>query len=220
MSDTLSGTFFCNKCGTLNTVGAQFCSHCGAPTNPGAGAASTGAAGLPPAPANPYSSGAAYAGTAPYLGAAGFAGVRYGGFWIRVIAAIIDAIVVRVVAWPIGMLFGLGGLAGMMGGMPHGGAGLHVLGGGVVIVLIIFGSWLYEAFMLSSPYQATLGKMIFGMKVTDLSGNRISFARATGRHFAKWLSGMMLCIGFIMVGLTERKQGLHDMLAGTLVRIN
>jgi uncharacterized RDD family membrane protein YckC len=113
----------------------------------------------------------------------------------------------------------LGGLAGMMGGMPHGAMGLHVLGGGIVIVLIIFGSWLYEAFMLSSPYQATLGKMIFGMKVTDLSGNRISFGRATGRHFAKWLSGMILCIGFIMVGLTERKQGLHDMLAGTLVRI-
>jgi uncharacterized RDD family membrane protein YckC len=97
--------------------------------------------------------------------------------------------------------------------------GLHLLGGGVVAVVIVFGSWLYEAFMLSSPYQATLGKMIFGMKVTDLSGNRISFARATGRHFAKWLSGIILCIGYIMVALTERKQGLHDILAETLVRI-
>ena len=144
---------------------------------------------------------------------------RYGGFWIRVVAFIIDAIIVRVVAWPIGMVFSLGGLAGTLGGFPHGGMGLHLLGGGVVAVVIIFGSWLYEAFMLSSPYQATLGKMIFGMKVTDLDGNRISFARATGRHFAKWLSGMILGIGFIMVGFTERKQGLHDMLAGTLVRI-
>ena len=219
MSETLSGTFFCNKCGTLNTVGVQFCSHCGAPMNPGADPASTGAAGTPPPSANPYSPGAAYPGATPYPGAAGFAGVRYGGFWIRVIAFIIDAIIVRVVAWPIGMLFGLGGLAGSLGGFPHRGMGLHVLGGGVVAVVIIFGSWLYEAFMLSSPYQATLGKMIFGMKVTDLSGNRISFARATGRHFAKWLSGMILFIGFIMVGLTERKQGLHDMMAGTLVRI-
>jgi len=218
MSDTLSGTFFCNKCGTLNTVGAQFCSHCGAPTNPSPGASLPGAAGPPPA--NPYSPGAAYPGATPYPGAAAFAGVRYGGFWIRVIAFIIDAIIVRVVAWPIGMLFGLGGLAGALGGFPHGGVGLHVLGGGIVFVLIIFGSWLYEAFMLSSPYQATLGKMIFGMKVTDLSGNRISFGRATGRHFAKWLSGIILCIGYIMVGFTERKQGLHDMLAGTLVRIN
>jgi uncharacterized RDD family membrane protein YckC len=92
------------------------------------------------------------------------------------------------------------------------------LGGGVTIVLTIFGSWLYEAFMESSSYQATLGKMICGMKVTDLNGSRISFERATGRHFAKWLSAIILCIGYIMVGLTERKQGLHDLLAGTLVQ--
>ena len=85
-------------------------------------------------------------------------------------------------------------------------------------MVTIAASWLYEALMESSSYQSTLGKMIFGMKVTDLYGNRISFARATGRHFAKILSGMILCIGFIMVGLTERKQGLHDLLAGTLVR--
>jgi uncharacterized RDD family membrane protein YckC len=71
--------------------------------------------------------------------------------------------------------------------------------------------------MESSSYQATLGKMVCGMKVTDLSGNRISFERATGRHFAKYLSGLILCIGYIMVGFTERKQGLHDLLAGTLV---
>ncbi|MGA9497765.1 MAG: RDD family protein, partial [Terriglobales bacterium] len=85
-------------------------------------------------------------------------------------------------------------------------------------IALIFSSWLYEAFMESSSYQATLGKMIFGMKVTDLYGNRISFGRATGRHFAKWLSGMILGIGYIMVAFTERKQGLHDLLAGTLVR--
>jgi uncharacterized RDD family membrane protein YckC len=103
-----------------------------------------------------------------------------------------------------------------MTGLPH--AGLAILGGGVTIMLVLLGGWLYEALMESSSYQATLGKMILGMKVTDLYGNRISFGRATGRHFAKILSGMVLCIGFIMVGLTQRKQGLHDLLAGTLVR--
>lgn len=145
------------------------------------------------------------------------AAVRYGGFWIRVIAFIIDAILVRVVVAPVGMIFGGLGLAGgMMTGFHH--TGLAVLGGGVTIILVLFGSWLYEAFMESSSYQATIGKMIFGMKVTDLNGNRISFERATGRHFAKWLSGLVLCIGYIMVGFTERKQGLHDLLAGTLVR--
>jgi uncharacterized RDD family membrane protein YckC len=144
-------------------------------------------------------------------------GVRYGGFWIRVLAAIIDAIIVRVVVSPVHLFFGGLGLAGMMGGV-HRPRGLAILGGGVTVIASLFASWLYEAFMESSSYQATLGKMICGMKVTDLHGSRISFERATGRHFAKWLSAMILCIGYIMVGFTERKQGLHDLLAGTLVR--
>jgi uncharacterized RDD family membrane protein YckC len=133
-----------------------------------------------------------------------------------VVAAIIDTIIIRIVVSPIHLIFGGLGIAGMMSGVPH--AGLAILGGGVTFILSLFGNWLYEAFMESSSYQATLGKMIFGMKVTDLYGNRISFGRATGRHFAKWLSAMILGIGYIMVGFTERKQGLHDLLAGTLVR--
>jgi len=203
----MNGTFFCTKCGAPNSAQAQFCNRCGSALSPLQGA-SPSPVSATPAPVS----------SAPYPPPPSAGGVRYGGFWIRVVAFIIDAIIVRTLAWPIGLLFGLGGLAGTFGGFPHRGL-LHLLGGGVLAVVIIFGSWLYEAFMLSSPYQATLGKMIFGMKVTDLYGNRISFARATGRHFAKWLSGMILGIGFIMVGFTERKQGLHDMLAGTLVRI-
>ena len=201
----MNGTFFCNKCGAQNTAGAQFCSRCGAPTSP------TSANPATSSPASPYSAPApAYQPIVPAIG------VRYGGFWIRVVAAIIDGIIVRVVVSPIHLIFGGLGLAGMMSGVPH--HGLALFGGGLTLIMSLFGSWLYEAFMESSSYQATLGKMIFGMKVTDLNGNRISFERATGRHFAKWLSGFILCIGFIMVGLTERKQGLHDLLAGTLVR--
>ena len=204
----MNTTLYCNKCGTPNSAEARFCSRCGGALNPIPAAQSPSAAvaaAAAPGAAGPYTPVRA-------------AGVGYGGFWIRVVAIIVDGIIVRAVTWPVSMIFGLGGPAGMMGGFPHGALGLHLFGSGVVLVLVIFGSWLYEAFMLSSPYQATLGKMIFGMKVTDLYGNRISFARATGRHFAKWLSGMILGIGYIMVGFTERKQGLHDMLAGTLVR--
>jgi uncharacterized RDD family membrane protein YckC len=218
MSETLSGTFFCNKCGTLNTVGAQFCSQCGAPTNPAAGAAPMPGATNPPPPANPYPPVAAYPGAMPYPAAAPLGGVRYGGFWIRFVAVIIDGIIVQVVVMPLSFVVGgVTGAAGVMGGIPR--AGLPLLGGLLGAVIGVFGGWLYEALMESSSRQATVGKMIFGMKVTDLSGNRISFGRATGRHFGKWISAMILCIGFIMVGLTERKQGLHDMLAGTLVRI-
>jgi uncharacterized RDD family membrane protein YckC len=206
----MNATLFCNKCGTANEAAAQFCCRCGAAFSPAA--ASPGQ--VPPATAPPV---AGY--SAPYP-TAQF--VRYGGFWIRVVATIIDAIIVRVFLFPVKAMFGLGTLA--IGGfdpdnLRHGLALPYLIfGGGVVALLTVVASWLYEALMESSSYQATLGKMIFGMKVTDLYGNRIDFARATGRHFGKWLSGLALCIGFIMVGFTERKQGLHDMLAGTLVK--
>jgi uncharacterized RDD family membrane protein YckC len=78
-------------------------------------------------------------------------------------------------------------------------------------------SWLYSALMERSSKQATLGKMALGIRVTDLDGNRIGFGKATGRYFAKILSALILGIGFLMVAFTQRKQGLHDMLAGTLV---
>lgn len=197
----MNGTIFCNKCGAPNTAGAQFCSRCG-----------TGMAGaVAPAPVTTQPP-VPYAAPIPQA-----SGAAYGGFWIRVVASIVDAIVVRAVVAPIGFMFGGMSLLGGMGhGFPH--TGFALLGGGVTIVLVLAGQWLYEAFLESSSYQATLGKMIFGMKVTDLNGNRISFARATGRHFAKIVSGLVMCIGLIMVGLTERKQGLHDLMAGTLVR--
>jgi uncharacterized RDD family membrane protein YckC len=77
--------------------------------------------------------------------------------------------------------------------------------------------WLYFALQESSRYQATLGKRLLGIVVTDRQGNRIGFGRATGRFFGKILSGLTLCIGYMMAGWTQRKQALHDMLADTLV---
>ena len=71
--------------------------------------------------------------------------------------------------------------------------------------------------MESSEKQATLGKMALGIKVTDGQGQRITFGRATGRFFAKIISRLPLCIGFIIAGFTARKQALHDMIADTLV---
>ena len=71
--------------------------------------------------------------------------------------------------------------------------------------------------MESSEYQATLGKMLLGLKVTDLKGRRISFLRATGRHFGKILSGLILGIGFFMIAFTKKKQGLHDIITECLV---
>jgi uncharacterized RDD family membrane protein YckC len=208
----MSPTQFCNKCGTQDDGSAQFCSRCGA--------AFSAVAAAPPIATPTPAQVAAYSAPGATYPAAQF--VRYGGFWIRVVAVIIDACIIKVVLFPFKAMFGLGGLAA--GGFGRDGfshplnLAYLIFGGGVIALLTIVASWLYEAFMESSSYQATLGKMIFGLKVTDLYGNRIDFARATGRHFAKIISGLILCIGFIMVGFTERKQGLHDIMAGTLVR--
>lgn len=77
--------------------------------------------------------------------------------------------------------------------------------------------WLYYAVLESGKWQATLGKRLLKIKVTDLHGNRISFLTATGRYFAKFLSTLILFIGYVMILFTEKKQGLHDIIAETLV---
>jgi uncharacterized RDD family membrane protein YckC len=75
----------------------------------------------------------------------------------------------------------------------------------------------YFTLLESSRLQATFGKLLLGIKVIDLSGKRISFARATGRFFAKVFSGQVLLIGYFMAAFSKRKQALHDLLAATLV---
>ena len=82
---------------------------------------------------------------------------------------------------------------------------------------IIAVAWLYHSIMESSSMQATLGKRLLGIRVVDMQGERISFLRATGRFFGKFLSSLILAIGYLMAAFTERRQALHDMLAGTLV---
>jgi uncharacterized RDD family membrane protein YckC len=91
--------------------------------------------------------------------------------------------------------------------------GTMLISGLVIVVL----TWLYYALLESSPHQATIGKLAVGIKVTDENGNRVTLLRASGRHFAKIISAMILMIGFIMAGFTEKKQALHDMIANCLV---
>lgn len=83
--------------------------------------------------------------------------------------------------------------------------------------LVILLTWLYYGLLESSAWQATLGKKALGLEVTDLRGTRVTFGRATGRYFARYISIMTIGIGFLMAGFTEKKQALHDIIAGTLV---
>jgi uncharacterized RDD family membrane protein YckC len=122
-------------------------------------------------------------------------GKVYAGFWKRFAALIIDAVVVSA---------GAGILSAV------------TFGAGTLLV-VLFGPWIYEAWMLSSAWQATVGKRALSIAVTGLDGGRISFARATGRHFGKYLSALLLGFGFLMAAFTARKQALHDIIAETLV---
>ena len=136
------------------------------------------------------------------------AAASYAGFWRRFAAAFIDGIVQAVGGLIVGFVFGL-----VYGASTGTAEGAEFLGN---IIGIIMG-WLYAALFESSAKQATLGKMALGIKVTDLAGNPISFGKASGRHFGKIISTLILFMGFVMVAFTEKKQGLHDMMAGCLV---
>jgi uncharacterized RDD family membrane protein YckC len=149
--------------------------------------------------------------------------VRYAGFWRRFVAYIIDQLILGVVAFmvfvPALALLGLGVGAGMME-EEEGAMGLVIAAIAAyftAILVLIVTEWLYYALMESSVKQATLGKLAIGIIVTDLQGSRITFGRATGRYFGKILSSLILSIGYIMAGFTEKKQALHDMIAGCLV---
>jgi uncharacterized RDD family membrane protein YckC len=129
-------------------------------------------------------------------------GSIHAGFWRRCAAYAIDYFVTLVASYVIGFALGSGG---MMGASSLGGlAGL------------VF-AWLYFALQESAKQQATLGKLALGIKVVDEHAQRIGFGRATGRFFGKILSSIIFGIGFFLAGWTEKKQALHDMMAGTYV---
>jgi uncharacterized RDD family membrane protein YckC len=88
---------------------------------------------------------------------------------------------------------------------------------GIAAIGGLVSSWLYYAIMESSSKQATLGKMACGIYVTNLQGKRIGFGQASGRYFGMIISTLTLFIGFLMCAWTEKKQCLHDMMAGCLV---
>jgi uncharacterized RDD family membrane protein YckC len=78
-------------------------------------------------------------------------------------------------------------------------------------------SIIYFSLMESSKYQASVGKLALGLIVTDLEGNKIDFGKALLRNFGKLVSSAILFIGYIIAAFTDKKQALHDMIAGTLV---
>ena len=205
---------FCSKCGANVTDGATFCSACGQPTSavaPLGAAPARPAPGLPP----PYAPPA----LAPLLPS------PYAGFWLRVVAHLIDDLLLGIgfgILALIGVaIVGVGSLRTMFEGMNGEDPQIPVALMSTFILLAIVSiafAWIYNAGMESSRHQGTLGKMALGLIVTDLQGRPIGFGHASGRFFAKIITGLIpLGIGYAMAGFTEKKQALHDMIASCLV---
>jgi len=153
---------------------------------------------------------------------------NYAGFWLRFVAYIIDYIIIWVaqsfIFIPILGILGLSFASGMEAGGADvdSAAAVGMLAGmlaamAATALLSSIIALLYWTLMESSKFQGTVGKIALGIKVTDTDGNKLDFVKALVRNLCKIISGLILCIGYIMAGFTDKKQGLHDMIANTLV---
>ncbi len=194
---------YCSKCGASLAENAAFCTACGQPTSVRPSAPATGATAAVPA-------------SPPVL---------YAGFWLRFVAYLIDSVVVSV-AFLVVLVFlavftGLGAVLRDIRSHEAPREILALVGVAFILALIgiaVIGAWLYHAMMESSSWQATLGKKALDLAVTDMEGRRITFGRASGRHFAKIISGLIpFAIGYIVAGFTAKKQAVHDLIASCLV---
>lgn len=146
----------------------------------------------------------------------------YGGFWIRFVAYIVDALVLAIPSMVISVFvfvamgFGAGAAFDFTGRQAMAQDAQFQLANNLsnIVQLLVF--WPYYAFM-HSKYGATVGKMALGLRVVDDTGMYPTFARATGRYFAVIVSTCTCLIGFIWAGFHAQKRSLHDLIAGTYV---
>ncbi len=142
----------------------------------------------------------------------------FAGFWLRVAAVVIDAVILTAGYMVIMVVVSLGAVGLMLGAGDPPDAAVPAFGNLLLIWIAWLAiPWLYNALFESSSRQATPGKLAVRIKVTDLEGRRLSFGRATGRYFAEWITGMTFGVGYVMVAFTKKRQALHDMIASTLV---
>ena len=135
-------------------------------------------------------------------------GKQYADFWARVGAGILDIFILGV---------GYAIIESIVFGnevSTYYEQSLEVAGQSLLLSVLV--SWLYFCLLQSSKYQATYGMRVLGIKIYDEKFNSVEFWRLTGRYFSTSLSALILFIGFFMIGWTQRKQGLHDIVARTI----
>lgn len=222
---------FCSKCGSQNVQDSKFCQNCGTALNQTVSSQQAPVEQTPRSefspPPPPINNPAGGMGNSNYGPPARTAGmnmgqypnggqtnfgqeqVEYAHIGRRFIASLIDGIMLTVI------MSGIGAAIGFII-IPKTKAMLEMLT--MLMNLIQFALGLfYFSYMESSKNSATFGKMLMGIKVTDMDGNRISLGRGVKRYLAKIPSALILLIGFIMAAFTDKRQALHDKLAGCLV---
>ncbi len=137
---------------------------------------------------------------------------QYAGFWWRVWASLIDGIIVTLFGFIIGFIIGFtGGVWAAMNGIPQ-----NQTSSITTIIGFLIGS-LYHPVFESSSMMGSPGKRLFSLRVVDDHGDPIGFGRSLGRNLGKFVSSLIIGVGFLMAGWTRRKQALHDMMSGCLV---
>jgi uncharacterized RDD family membrane protein YckC len=140
----------------------------------------------------------------------------YAGFWRRTAAYLIDLGLLVVTGIVLAFIVSFFVVLGLLSNGQATQDNFDKVSVGLYLLAFVL-SWLYFAGLESSPWQATIGKRALRLLVTDVTGRRISFGRATARYFAKILSLLTAAAGFWMIPLMQRRQGLHDLIAGTTV---
>ena len=189
---------FCPRCGTQLPDDAPACTLCGLVLAAGDSRREESSATLPPA----------VVATVPLAAPSVPGPVAYGGFWRRFLGCAIDAVVVFFPAATVRVLLGMTP-SSMFDPM----AAASWWG----LLFEMTFDWLYAALLISSPLRGTLGQLVMDVNVTDLKGERVTFARASGRFVAQILNFFTLGIGLFVQVFTPRRQALHDLVSGTVV---
>ena len=142
---------------------------------------------------------------------------NYAGFWRRVAALILDDIIIIFFSISLFSIIYFAVSVNYTHTFTEDYKKIEAIAYLIWGIYLLFIRWAYYAGMESSPFKATVGKIITGLYVTNLKGERVSFGQASGRFFGKILSGLILGIGYIMAGTTETKQALHDKVSDCLV---
>lgn len=150
----------------------------------------------------------------------------YASFWTRVGAWVIDYLILLLPFTVVGMMMGVGAMASefIQNVQGNESAAIAAYAEAVRPVGYVFAAigFIYYTFFESSKWQATPGKMALGIRVTDTAGRRVSLPRAAGRNAIRLVNAMGAFIPFvfyIVTAFTQRKQGVHDLLASTYVLV-